>query len=150
MDNLLAVPHRHGEFVPFTGWGKPAEIEKAAAIQGRVGNPHDSSQTEQRLFIDFVSAHQIGVVAEITKKPPKFPKCFGGAVETTVKGTALMFSWLEDSEPQNVERSLRMPAVEGPIDTDQENALQDLFGVVAFAVQAWNVTLHERTSCCWM
>jgi hypothetical protein len=36
---------------------------------------------------------------------------------------ALMFSWFENSEPQNVERSLRMPAVEGPIDANQENAL---------------------------
>ena len=50
-----------------------------------VGNPHNSSQADQRLFIDFVSAHQIGVVAEITKEPAEFPKCFGRAVETTVE-----------------------------------------------------------------
>ena len=59
-----------------------------------------------------------------------------------------MFLWFEDNEPHNVERSLRMPAVEGPIDTDQENALQDLLGVVAFAMQTWDVALHELTSCC--
>src|ERR1019366_3816631 len=130
MDTLLAARHRHGEFVPFTGWGKPAEIEKAAAIQGRVGNPHDSSQAEQRLFIDFVSVHQIGVVAEISKKPPKFPKCFGGAVKTTVESPALMFSWFENGEARNIERSLRMPSIEGTIDPDQEDAFQSVIAFV--------------------
>ena len=59
-----------------------------------------------------------------------------------------MFSWFEDSESQNVERSLRMPAVEGPIDADQENALQDVLGIVAFAMQTWDMAFHELTSGC--
>src|ERR1700676_2928229 len=133
MGRLLAARHMNGELFPFTGRGKPAEIEKAAAVQGGVGDPHDTAQAEQRLFIDFISAHQIGVVAEIPQEPAELPKCFGGAVETTSERTALMLSWFKDSESQNVERPLRMPAVEGPIETDQENALQDVFRVVAFA-----------------
>ena len=98
-----------------------------------MGNPHDSSQAEECLFIDFVSAHQIGVIAKVPQEPAEFPERFGSAVETTVEGTALMFSRFEDGEPQNVERPLRMPAVEDPIDADQENALQDVFGAVGLS-----------------
>src|ERR1700737_4677166 len=112
------VRHRNGELIPFTCRGKAAEIEEAATVQGSVGSPHDTSQAEQRLLIDFVLAHQIGVITEISQEPAKFPKRFGGAIETTVYRTTLMFSWFEDSEPQNVEWPLRMPAVEDPIHAD--------------------------------
>src|SRR6267154_2116496 len=124
MGHLLGAGSWYGEFFPFSGWGKPPKIEKAAAVQGGVGNPHDSSQAEQSLFIDFVPAHQVGVVAEIAEEPAEFPKCFGGAVETSSERTILMFTWFKDYEPQNVKRPLRMPAVEGPLDTNQENALE--------------------------
>src|SRR6267154_665905 len=73
MCDLLAARSWYGEFVPFTGWSEPAEIEEAAAVQGRVGNPHDTSQAHQRLFIDFVPAHQVGVVTEIPHEPGKRP-----------------------------------------------------------------------------
>src|SRR6266478_278171 len=98
MANLLAVRHRTGKFVPFTGWGKSAEIEKTAAIQGGAGNPHDSPQAEQRFFVDFISAHQIGVVAKVPQEPAEFPKRFGSAVEAAVEGMALMFFWFENGE----------------------------------------------------
>src|SRR5882762_4887428 len=135
MGHLLTVRHRNREFFPFTGWSEPAEIDEAAAVQGRVGNPHDTSQAEQNLFIDFVSAHQIGVVTEISQEPPEFPKRFGGAVETAGERTALMFWRSNNSESQNVKRTLRMPAVKCPIDTDQENPLQNVLRVLAFAMQ---------------
>src|ERR1700730_19228221 len=142
MGDLLAARYRSGEFIPFTGRGKPAEIEKAAAVQGGVGNPHDSSQAEQRLLIDFISAHQIGVIAEIPQEPAEFPKRFGSAVETTGQRTALTLSWFENSEPQNIERSLRMPAVEGPIDADQENSLQNVLSGAGFAMQTLDMALR--------
>jgi hypothetical protein len=147
MGHLQAASSWLGEFVPFTGWSEPAEIEEAAAVQGRVGNPHDSSQAEQSLFIDFVSAYQIGVVTEIPQEPAEFPKRFGGAVETSSERTILMFTWFKDYEPQNVKRSLRMPAVEGPIDTNQENALQGVISCVMFAVQTGEMAFHGATSC---
>src|SRR5450759_2986600 len=131
MGHLLVARHRHGEFFPFTGWGKPAEIEERAAVQGGAGNPHDSPKAHQRLFIDFVTSHQIGVVAKVPQEPAEFPQCFGSAVETTVEGTALMFSWFENGKLQNIERPLRMPAVEDPIDADEKNAFQDALGVVS-------------------
>src|ERR1017187_5566111 len=112
MGDLLVGYCGIGEFFPFTGWRKPAEIEKRAAVQGGAGNPHDSSKADERLFVNFVSAHQIGVVAKVPQEPAEFPQSFGSAVEATVEGTALMFSWFENGEPQNVERPLGMPAVE--------------------------------------
>src|SRR5467141_5122097 len=118
MGHPLGAGSRYGEFFPLTGWSEPAEIEEAAAVQGRVGNPHDTSQAHQRLFIDFVPAHQVGVVTEIPQEPAEFPKSFGGAVETSSERTILIFAWFKDYEPQNVERPLRMPAVEGSIDTN--------------------------------
>ena len=122
MGHLLATCHRHGEFFPLTGWGKPAEIEEAATVQCRMGNSYDTLQAEQQLFIDLVSAHQIAVIAKVPQELAEFPKRFGGAVETTGERTALMFSWFEDSQPQNLEWPLRMPAIEGSIDPDQEDA----------------------------
>src|SRR6266404_9947305 len=100
-----------------------------------MGNPHNSSQTHQRLFIDFVSAYQVRVVTEIPQEPAEFPKRFGGAVETSSERTILMFTWFKDYEPQNVKRTLRMPAVEGAIDTNEENALQDVISCALFAMQ---------------
>src|SRR6266446_6629006 len=118
MDRLLAAGNWCGDFFPFTGWSEPAEIEEAAAVQGRVGNPHDASQAHQRLFIDFVPAHQVGVVTEIPEEPAEFPKSFGGAVETAGERMALMFWRFNNSESQNVKRTLRMPAVKCPIDAN--------------------------------
>src|SRR6202140_262013 len=147
MTHLLVARRRHGEFFPFSGWSKATEIEERASVQGGAGNPHDSSKAHQRLFVNFVSAQEIGVVAKVPQEPAEFPECFGSAVEATVEGTALMFSWFEDGEPQYIDRSLGMPAVEHPVDADQENALQDAWGVGTVAVQTWNVAFHDATSC---
>src|SRR5467141_1872691 len=148
MCDLQAAGSWHGEFFPFTGWSEPAEIEEAAAVQSRVGNPHDTSQAEQSLFIDFISPHQVRVVTEIPQEPAEFPKRFGGAVETPSERTILMVAWFKDYEPQNVKRPLRMPAVEGSIDTNQENALQGVFSCVMFAMQTRDMAFHGATSCC--
>jgi hypothetical protein len=58
-----------------------------------------------------------------------------------------MFSWFENGELQDVERSLRMPAEEDPIDADQENALQDGRRVGTVAMQTWDMAFHGATSC---
>src|SRR5467141_3903822 len=147
MGHLLGAGSWYGEFFPFSGWSEPAEIEEASAVQGGVGNPHDASQAEQRVFIDFVPAHQVGVVTEIPQEPAEFPKRFGGAVETPSERTILMFTWFKDYEPQNVKRPLRLPAVEGSIDTNQENPLQGVISCVMFAMQTGDVAFHGATSC---
>src|SRR6202043_2924962 len=120
--------------------------EERSSVQSGAGNPHDSPKAHQRLFVHFVPAHQIGVVAKVPQEPAELPQCFGSAVETTVEGTALMFSWFENDEPQNVERPLGMPAIENPIDADEENALQDGRSVGTVAMQTWDMAFHGATS----
>src|SRR4029077_14579805 len=120
---------------------------EGAAIQGGAGNSHDSSKADEDLFVHFVSTHQIGVVAKVPQEPAEFPECLGSAVQTAVEGTALMFSWFENGEPQNVERPLRMPTVEHPIHADEENDLQDLRSVGTMAMQTWDMAFHGATSC---
>src|SRR6266403_3720816 len=148
MGHLQAAGNWHGEFVPFAGWSEPAEIEEAAAVQGGVGNPHDTSQAEQNLFIDFVSAHQIGVVTKIPQEPPEFPKCLRCAIESPCEGTSLMLSWFNNSESQNVKRTLRMPTVECPIDANQKYAFQGAITCALFFMQTRDMAFHGATSCC--
>jgi hypothetical protein len=88
---------RNREFFPFTGWSKPAQIEKGAAVERGSGNPHDSTKADECLFINFVSAQEVRVVAKVPQEPTEFPERFGSAVEATVEGVALMFSWFEDA-----------------------------------------------------
>jgi hypothetical protein len=52
----------------------------------------------------------------------------------------------EDREAKDEERSLRMPAVEGALDADQEDAFQGVVSVVIFAMKSGDVTLHFRAS----
>ena len=42
-----------------------------------------------------------------------------------------------------------MPAIEGSIDADQEDAFQDFVAVAAFAMQTWDLALHWLTSAVW-
>jgi hypothetical protein len=58
-----------------------------------------------------------------------------------------MFTWFKDYEPQNVERPLRMPAVEGSIDTNEENALQGVITCALLAMQTRDMAFHGATSC---
>jgi hypothetical protein len=39
-----------------------------------------------------------------------------------------------------------MPAVESPIDSGQEDAFQNVFAIMAFAMQACDVSLHGFAS----
>jgi hypothetical protein len=112
-----------------------------------MGNPHNTLQTEQSLFINFVSTHQVAVITKVPQEPPEFPKRFGGAVEATGEGAALMFSWFEDRKVQGIERPLRMPAIKGSIDPDQEDAFQSVITFMLFTMQTSNMTFHGATSC---
>src|ERR1700733_4691835 len=125
MGGLLAARRSRGGLFPVGGWSEAVEVEERAAVQDRSRGPEDSSQAHHGLFVDFVSAHQVGVVAEIAQEPAQFPQGPWGAVEPAGDRMALVLFRFENSEPQNVERSLRMPAIEGSIDANQEDALQD-------------------------
>src|ERR1017187_2518036 len=98
MGRLLADGYE--EFFPFTGWGEAVEVQEGATVQDRSGRADNPSKAQQGLFIDFVSAHQVGVITEIAEEPAEFPQGLGGAVEPTrQRGTLVLFGF-KDSEPQ--------------------------------------------------
>src|ERR1700688_4079179 len=117
------------------------------AVQYRAGDADDSPQSQQSFLIDFVSAHQIRVIAEIPQKPVKFPQSPRGAIKPT--GEILMLFRFENSEPDDEEWSLGMPAVKGSVDSDQENALQHVVTAAVFTMKTRDVTLHFVASSCF-
>jgi hypothetical protein len=126
---------------------EPAEIEERPAVQRSAENPHDPSKADEHVFFNFVSTHEFLVVAEVPQEPTNLSSCSRSAIETTVEGMALMFSWFEEGEPKNIERSLGMLPLEYSINVDEENALHDVFRVARFAVQSRNMAFHWAASC---
>src|ERR1700680_859588 len=133
--HLLAARLAHGRCLPVGGRSKPIEIWKRMAVQYRVGDPHDSPETQQSFLIDFISAHQIGVIAEIPQKPVKFPESPWGAIKPTGERMTLVLFWFENNEPDDKKWPLRMPAVKCPVDADQENAFQHAFTASVFMMK---------------
>ncbi len=111
-----------------------------------MGNPYDSLQADESLFIHFVTAHEVLVIAEVAEEPAEFPKGLGGAIEATSQETALLFAGLENGEAQDVEGSLRMSTVEDTIDADEESALQSVVSCTRISMQTWDMAFHEATS----
>jgi hypothetical protein len=87
------------------------------------------------------------VVAKIPQEPPEFPQSLGRTIEAPLEKVALMLSRFQDSESQDVKGSLRMPTVEGSIDSDQESAFQSVIACRPFTMQAWDLAFHGATSC---
>ena len=48
----------------------------------------------------------------------------------------------QDSEANNEERPLGMPAVECSVDADEEDAFQYVFTAAVFMMKPWDVTFH--------
>ena len=112
-----------------------------------MGNPDDTLQAEQSFFIDFVFAHQLRVITKVPQEPAELPKRFGCAIEATGEGTPLMFSRFEDRKIQSIERPLRMPAIIGAIDADQEDPFQGFITFALFTMQTRDMAFHGATSC---
>jgi hypothetical protein len=125
---------RHTQLFPLSCGSKPFEIEKGAAIQGGTGSPQDSAEPYQGLFLNLISSHQVPVVPEISQEPSQFPEGFGRAIESASNGMAQQVFGFQDGETEDEEGSLRMPAVEGVLDADQEDPFQDILAVVIFAM----------------
>ena len=83
-------------------------------------DPYDPSQPEKSFLVDFIAAHKILVIAEISQEPTKFPQGFGRAIEAALEEATLVFSGLQDGESQHIKRPMRMPAEEDSINTDQK------------------------------
>jgi hypothetical protein len=125
---------RNTQLFPLPCGSEPFEIEKGPSIQGGTGSSQDAGESNQGLFVDLISSHQILVIAEIPQEPGQFPEGLGGAIESSSKGMALQVFGFQDGEAKDEEGSLGMPAVEGSLDADQEDAFQDVVSVVIFAM----------------
>ena len=125
-----------GQGFPFIGRRKAAQIEIGATIQDRSRDADDSAKPHELLFIDFIPTQQIGVIAEIPQEPAEFPKGSRGAIEPAGEGMALLLFGFQNAKPKDVERSLGVPAVEGSIDSGQEDAFQNVVAVAAFAMES--------------
>ena len=108
---------------------------------------NNALQTEQSFLVEFISAQQIGVVAEVAQEPTEPLQCFGRAVDPARQGMATVLFRFENREAQQVKRSGWMPTVESPINTDEKYTLKLIGAISPFAMQAGNVACHELTSC---
>ena len=88
------------------------------AVQDGVRDPHDALQPSQSLLIDFVSAHQIRVIAKIAQEPIEFPQSPRRAIKLARKRMRPMFFGLEDRKSDGEEWPLGMPVVKGSIDAN--------------------------------
>jgi hypothetical protein len=140
------VRHR-SKFFPISRGSKSIEIQEGMAIQHGVRNANNALQTEQSLFVEFVSAQQVGVIAEISQKPAQSPECFGCAVNPASEGMAAVFLGFNDRESHEIKRSGRVPSIEGSFDSNQEDTFKGICAISAFVMQAGDVACHELTSC---
>jgi len=111
-----------------------------------VGDSDNSPQPPQGSLVDLVPAEQIGVIAEVPEEPTQFPQSSGSGVKPTGDRPAGVLLGLEDAQAQGEEGLLRMPAVLGALNPNQEEAFEISVCILPGAVQAGHVTLHERTS----
>jgi hypothetical protein len=74
------------------------EILKGAAVYRHAGGSDNSAEIEESLFIHLVSTEEFGVVAEITKKPVEFPKCFVSAVQPSRERSCVERFWFDDDK----------------------------------------------------
>ena len=82
----------------FGGGCEPVRLRNGATVQLVWEIRSDSAKPEQRLLVDFVPSHQIGVVAEVRQEPVELPKCLWGAVEPTSEGMLLPLFRFADVE----------------------------------------------------
>jgi hypothetical protein len=61
--------------------------------------------------------------------------------------TLLPFGF-EHTESDDQKGPLGTPAVKGPVDTNQENAFQNIVTAAVFMMKTWDVTFHFVASFC--
>jgi hypothetical protein len=86
------------------------------------------------------------VVAKIPQKPAEPPQSLLGAIEAAGEKAALIFVWFEGGEAEDVEGSLRMPAIEDAINSDKESALQRVIALGLFSMETRDLAFHDTAS----
>src|SRR5579872_7317779 len=112
-------------------------------------DPNDAAKVFQRLFVNFIPTEQVGVVTEVTEEPMQFPKGSSAGVQATAKNLAGVLDWLKNRKSQDEERLVRMPAIEGLLDANEEDTLKLVIARWRNLMKPGDVALHGRTSCTW-
>src|SRR6266852_1699775 len=136
----------HPELFPLSHWGEPLKVQERTAVECGARGSDNPAQVQQSFFIDLVPAEQISVVAEVAQEPVELPQGLGRAIESSGDRLSGVLFGLEGGQAQGEEWLLRVPAIEGSLDSDQEKALQDVIPVLGFTMKTWDVTLHDSTS----
>jgi hypothetical protein len=99
------------EHFPICCWSEGIEILKGAAVYRHEGGSDDPAEIEESFLIHLVSTEEFGVIAEITKKPIKFPKCSVGAVQPSREPSCFERFWFEDDKSNFEEGLLGLPSI---------------------------------------
>src|SRR5271169_6617647 len=146
MSGLLRGSGGRDKLLPFPRGGEPFEIRITIAVQCGAGNAQDSTESQQCFFIHFIASQKFLVIAKGSQEPVEFPQCPCRTVKPAGDRIPLMLCWSKDSKSEDEEGPLGMPPVKCTVHADQEGALQDALSIAGFAMQAWDLTLHEFTS----
>src|ERR1700692_2240947 len=149
MGGLLPVrcaDQRGRKFLPVGRRSESFEVEEAATAEHGVGDSDNSPQPPQSPFVNLVPAEQIGVTSEVSEEPTELPQGSGIGVEPTGDRPADILLGLEDDQAQGEEGLLRMAAVEGTLDPNQEEAFEIGVSVLRGTVQSREEAFHKCTS----
>jgi hypothetical protein len=145
MANFLA--RCWSKLFPISRGSESIEIQKGMTVQDGMRDTNNTLQPNERFLIEFISTQQISVIAEIAEEPAEPPERFGCAIDPSSECMVLVFFGFENRQSHEIERSGRMPTIERTFHTDEEDTLKLIGSVFAFAMKAWNMPLHEVTSC---
>jgi hypothetical protein len=87
------------------------EILKGAAVYRHAGGSDDSTQINKGLLIHLISTEKFSVIAEIAKKPIKFPKCPVGAIQPPRERSCVERLWFDDDKSNFEEGLLGLPSI---------------------------------------
>ncbi|MFZ0466623.1 MAG: hypothetical protein WAL78_13085 [Candidatus Acidiferrales bacterium] len=84
---------------------------------------NDATEVLQCLFINLVPTEQVGVVTEIAQEPVQFPKGSSAGVQAATEDLSGVLVRLKNRKSQDEEGLVRMPAIEGLLDPNEEDTL---------------------------
>src|ERR1035438_5077093 len=137
-----------GEFFPLTRRCKAVEIDERNAVDHGVADLDYAAESGKSLLIDLFMCQQFRIVEEISQKPPELPHGFLRAVETTHNGLTQQSARLDNGKPENIEGLGCVPAELGAINTNEEDAVGNLWARIASSFgKTADLTFHATTSC---
>src|SRR5271157_1322076 len=138
-----------GKFLPFSGRSEGFEVLEGAAVQGDMRGSEDSPKVQESLFLHFIAAEEVPVVAKISQEPIELPESSFGTVQPASDGPSGKGLGLQHHKPDGEEWFLRMPAVGSSIDTDQEQSFEETVATLLHGMQAWDMAFHGFPSTGW-